>query len=196
MRSVPLILRLDVTGKAIGWKNWQEAVCLYAKDRVVWSIGEIELSFTGGISRLTGLQSKMSINSIIAVKGSDQHLTLNKTVPPLSNTELFLRDGHMCMYCGTQLPDHQLTRDHVIPLYQGGKNRWTNLVAACKSCNARKGGRTPEQAGMPLLAVPYAPNWAEYLLLTNRRILADQMEFLRAQVGKNSRFNINHQPKK
>jgi len=106
MRSVPLILRLDVTGKAIGWKNWQEAVCLYAKDRVVWSIGEIELSFTGGISRLTGLQSKMSINSIIAVKGSDQHLTLNKTVPPLSNTELFLRDGHMCMYCGTQLPDH------------------------------------------------------------------------------------------
>ena len=81
-----------------------------------------------------------------------------------------------------------LTRDHVTPLHQGGKNTWSNLVTACRDCNARKGGRTPEQAKMPLIAVPFIPNWAEYLVLTNRKILADQMEFLKAQLGKNSRL--------
>jgi hypothetical protein len=31
---------------------------------------------------------------------------------------------------------------------------------------------------MPLLAVPYRPSWVEHLILSNRHILADQMEFL------------------
>jgi hypothetical protein len=55
------------------------------------------------------------------------------------------------------------------------------VVTACKRCNARKGSRSPEEAHMPLLAIPYVPNLAEYLVLRNRRILADQMEFLRVQ---------------
>ena len=47
----------------------------------------------------------------------------------------------------------------------------------------------PEEANMQLVALPYAPNNAEYLALINsRRILGDQMEFLRGQFSKNSRF--------
>jgi hypothetical protein len=187
-KAVPMILRLDVTGKPVEWSTWQDAVCLYFKEKVIWTIGATELEFLGGFSRLTGERSTVSINSIIAVKGSNQHINTHKTVPPLSNKELFFRDGNMCMYCGVELRSSMLTRDHVVPLYQGGKNMWSNVVTACRSCNARKGGRTPEEAHMPLLAVPFVPNWAEYLLLTNRRILADQMEFLKAQVGKNSRL--------
>ena len=35
---------------------------------------------------------------------------------------------------------------------------------------------------MELLALPYRPNWAEYLALENSgRVLGDQMEFLRGQ---------------
>ena len=64
---------------------------------------------------------------------------------------------------------------------RGGRDRWSNVVTACRSCNTRKGNRTPEEARMPLLAVPYVPNWAEYLALSNRKILADQMEFLKSQ---------------
>ncbi|MEJ2452290.1 MAG: HNH endonuclease, partial [Gammaproteobacteria bacterium] len=64
---------------------------------------------------------------------------------------------------------------------RGGRDNWANVVAACRRCNAHKGGRTPEEAAMPLLAVPYVPNLAEYLFLRNRRILADQMEFLKTQ---------------
>jgi hypothetical protein len=55
------------------------------------------------------------------------------------------------------------------------------VVTACRSCNTRKGNRIPEQANMPLLAIPYVPNWAEYLALSNRTILGDQMEFLKSQ---------------
>src|SRR3546814_5368592 len=65
-----------------------------------------------------------------------------------------------------------------MPASRGGASIWENCVTACRSCNQRKDDRTPEEANMRLLAVPYIPNLAEYLILSNRRILADQMEFL------------------
>jgi hypothetical protein len=57
-----------------------------------------------------------------------------------------------------------------------------NVVTACRSCNHRKGNRTPEQAHMPLLYAPYVPSLWEDFILRNRRILADQMEFLMAHL--------------
>ena len=102
-------------------------------------------------------------------------------VPPLTNNNLFKRDKRMCMYCGDYLFDCERTRDHVVPVSRGGNNNWENLVTACRDCNFRKAGLTPdefESIGMYLLAVPYAPNRAEGLVLANRRILADQMAFL------------------
>jgi hypothetical protein len=65
---------------------------------------------------------------------------------------------------------------------------WTNVVTCCERCNQRKGDRTPEEAGMQLLYVPYAPSWAEHLILKNRNILADQMEFLLAFIPATSRI--------
>jgi hypothetical protein len=62
------------------------------------------------------------------------------------------------------------------------------VVTACKSCNTRKGNRTPEEAGIALLAVPFVPNWAEFLALSNRRILADQMAFLKSQFNNVNRL--------
>lgn len=187
--SPPMILRLDITGKPVAWTHWQEAVYLYTRDKVVWSMGEEDFCIHGGINRLSGERSSVTINSIIAVRSNTRHSAFLTAVPPLTNRELFHRDAHMCLYCGEELPSRLLTRDHVVPLNQGGRDTWSNLVTACRGCNSRKGGRTPEQARMPLLAIPYVPNWAEYLFLTNRRILADQMEFLRAQFGRNSRLS-------
>ena len=68
-----------------------------------------------------------------------------------------------------------------MPKSLGGEDIWSNVVTACKGCNTKKGGRTPEKAGMRLLAIPYAPNWAEFLALSNRQILTDQLEFLKSQ---------------
>jgi hypothetical protein len=63
-----------------------------------------------------------------------------------------------------------------------------NVVTSCRWCNQKKGNRTLEEARLQLLYVPYVPNRAEYLILTNRRILADQMEFLRQHVSVVSRM--------
>jgi len=180
--SYPLILRLDVAGRPVKWIDWQEAVGVYARDMVAWTAGDKVFSLRGGTSRLTGQQSIVKINSIVAVRGEDRVVNKHR-VPPLTNRELFRRDSQLCLYCGRDYSQHasDLTRDHVKPISRGGRDHWSNVVTACRRCNTHKGGRTPEQANMPLLAIPYVPNLAEYLFLHNRLILADQMEFLKAQ---------------
>jgi len=75
-----------------------------------------------------------------------------------SRTNVAARDGHRCQYCLRKLPLSKLTYDHVIPKCQGGLTTWTNIVMACKACNSKKDGRTPDQAGMTLHCVPRRPN--------------------------------------
>lgn len=75
-------------------------------------------------------------------------------IPPVNRREVLRRDHHSCQYCGSQ---KQLTLDHVIPRSQSGQHTWDNVVAACASCNAQKGARTPAQARMPLQRQPKAP---------------------------------------
>ena len=185
----PLILRLDITGRPQRWIPWQDAVILDAREMIAWTAGERTFTFYGGINRLSGCRSHITVNSIIAVRGYSRNAGDERLVPPLSNRELFLRDDHLCMYCGHQFPGHLLTRDHLVPLSRGGTDCWSNVVAACRGCNHAKGSRTPDEAGMSLLAVPYVPNRAEYLVLSNRRILADQMEFLRKRFRRTSRLH-------
>lgn len=188
----PLILRLDVAGSPVRWVPWQDAVNLYAREMIAWTAGESLFTFHGGINRATGKRSTVKINSIIAVKRSNQLKQAKRTIPPLTNRELFLRDAHLCMYCGNKYRESLLTRDHIIPISKGGKDRWSNVVTACRHCNTRKANRTPENANMPLLAIPFIPNWAEYLALSNRRILADQMDFLKTQFsGRSMLLNEN-----
>ena len=73
----------------------------------------------------------------------------------LSRREVFVRDRHTCQYCGTTSRD--LTIDHVMPKHRGGRHEWENLVAACRGCNHRKGGKTLVEARMHLKREPRAP---------------------------------------
>jgi 5-methylcytosine-specific restriction endonuclease McrA len=188
----PLILRLEINGQPLRWIPWQEAIILQSRDRVAWYAGDQTFTFWGGRSRATGERSNITVNSIIAVRGSARGHYHSGT-PPLSNRELFLRDGHICLYCGQQYSEYGLTRDHIVPLSRGGADAWNNVAAACRTCNHKKGARTPEEAEMPLVAVPYVPNRAEYLALSNRRILADQMEFLSKRFRRQSIANAPRQ---
>ena len=86
-------------------------------------------------------------------------LARKKQIVRFSRINIFLRDNHVCQYCGHTFSRHQLTLDHVIPIVQGGRKCWENIVTACKPCNQRKGGRTPAQAGMRLIRRPRQPNW-------------------------------------
>ncbi|HEX8963127.1 MAG TPA: HNH endonuclease [Rhodocyclaceae bacterium] len=190
MGSYPLILTLDQHGIPNRWVSWQHACFYYAKDLVAWTIGENSFLIRGGLNRVTGERSSIETNSIIAIKGKALAGKSLHQIPPLSNRELFHRDRHICAYCGTLLPGSRLTRDHILPVSQGGRDGWMNVVTACRPCNQTKSGRTPEQAGMQLIYAPYVPNKAEYLILCNRNILADQMDFLARHVPSQSRVKL------
>jgi 5-methylcytosine-specific restriction endonuclease McrA len=81
----------------------------------------------------------------------------------LSRREVFNRDGYTCLYCGRQTRD--LTLDHIVPRHRGGPHEWDNLASACKSCNHRKAGRTPQEARMNLLREPFAPKVTSYYVV-------------------------------
>lgn len=83
-----------------------------------------------------------------------------RTGRKLSRLEVFNRDNYSCQYCGKET--RHLTLDHVIPRYRGGPHTWENLVSACVSCNRRKAGKTPEEAGMKLRHIPTEPRGSRY----------------------------------
>lgn len=189
-QPTPLILTLDNGGRPIDWLNWQDVVNLYVREQIAWTASETTIRVMGGTNQHTGLQSYLDLNTIIAVKGANAKYLHNVT-PTLTNRALFERDRHTCLYCGNAFKHSLLTRDHVIPKAKGGKDVWKNVITACKACNVKKGCRTPSEARMPLLALPYKPNHAEAMILANRRILADQMDFLRAHVPHDRRDSFS-----
>jgi hypothetical protein len=182
------VLKLSAQGLPQSWISLEEAVLHYAADEVRWEMGERIAVFRGGHNAVSGLQSTIAINSIIGTRGVPKVNPFD-AMPSLTNSKLFARDRCVCAYCGNRCHEDVLTREHIRPLGQRGQDHWMNVVTACKSCNHRKGNRTPEQAHMPLLYAPYTPSLWEDFILRNRRILADQMAFLATQLPKNSRLH-------
>jgi 5-methylcytosine-specific restriction endonuclease McrA len=182
------VLRTDASGMPLEWVNYQEAVRLYHLGQVAYSCGSLLYRVHGGICARTGRQSCIDVNSIIATYGSNKILTKARHhyVPPLNNPALFKRDALLCMYCGERFAVRELSRDHVTPISQKGRDTWTNVVTACRRCNNHKAGRRPEEADMELLAVPFTPTHAEYIYLQGKRVLSDQMEFLRSHFPRRS----------
>lgn len=182
------VLRTDVAGMPIEWIDYQQAAKYLCLDQVVYSLGAVLYRIHGGVCAQTGVQSYVDVNAILATKGiySGHSHRREDYTPPLTNRALFKRDQNLCLYCGQQFPTRDLSRDHVRPLCLGGTDRWQNVVTACKRCNNHKAARTPEQAGIQLLAIPFTPTHAEFVYLQGKRILADQMDFLLAHFPRNS----------
>lgn len=84
---------------------------------------------------------------------------------PCSRRGIFARDRETCQYCGEQPGRQHLTMDHVVPRSQGGLTTWENVVTACRECNHKKGGRTPEQANMLLMVTPRQPQYVAFALM-------------------------------
>ena len=182
------VLRTDIAGMPLEWIGYRDAVRLYHLTQVAYTCGEPLYLIRGGINGRTGARSVIEVNSIIATRGDSHALAKRYTsyAPPLNNAALFRRDGHLCLYCGNRFARRDLSRDHVRPLSQNGEDSWSNVVTACKRCNNHKAGRTPEAAGMQLIAIPFTPTHAEYVYLQGRNVLADQMAFLRAHFPRTS----------
>ena len=118
-----------------------------------------------------------------------------------SSRNVQARDAWTCQYCGRRpvlddgRPDREaLTLDHVVPraqakhgaVYLPWSRRWVNVTCwenaatSCggpRGCNARKGDRTPEQAGMPLRAFPRAPTPSDVLRMNIGRLSAIPSEW-------------------
>jgi 5-methylcytosine-specific restriction endonuclease McrA len=181
------ILRTDVAGMPLEWVDYRCAVRLYHTEQVAYECGRPLFRLRGGTSAATGRRSILQVATIIATVGQgNQFPSRHNYTPPLNNHTLFRRDACLCLYCGERFLSTDLSRDHVTPLSGGGRDVWTNVVTACRRCNNHKAGRTPEQAGMQLLAVPFQPTYAEYIYLKGRRVLADQMEYLLAHFPRSS----------
>lgn len=174
------VLRTDVAGMPLEWIDYRSAAALYHSEQVAYCCGSPIYCVRGGYNARTGRRSVIEVSSIVATYGDTGVVerTRNAYTPPLNNRTLFRRDANLCMYCAKRFPTSELTRDHVTPISRGGHDIWTNVVAACRRCNNHKGGRTPEQAAMQLVAVPFSPTYAEYIYLKGRRVLADQMQYL------------------
>ena len=97
----------------------------------------------------------------------------------LNRFEIFNRDKYTCQYCGRQTKE--LTLDHVVPRRRSGRHVWENIVSACISCNRRKGGRTPDEAGMKLLCQPVPPRnggfTVPYYILDSHREWQEYLPF-------------------
>lgn len=189
---IPLILGLDAGGRPVDWLPWQEAVTLLVRDEIAWFAGSQNILIRGGNNHVSGERTVIELSSIVAIRHA-RSLYTDDVTPPLTNEGLFRRDSNLCLYCGERYPSSLLTRDHVVPQSRGGLNTWANAASSCRACNQRKSNMTCDEAGMKLLAVPYAPSRIENLLLRNKRVLADQMEFLLAHLPKDRRvFERNY----
>jgi 5-methylcytosine-specific restriction endonuclease McrA len=97
---------------------------------------------------------EIAVPKIIRLLGYDR---FPKQQVKLNRRNLYARDNNRCQYCGKHFATKELTLDHVTPRVQGGEHTWENLVCACVKCNAKKGGRTPQQAHMHLIRKPVRP---------------------------------------
>lgn len=184
----PFVLQLDIQGTPQAWITPEHAAAHYATGDVAWFDGDGPLvTLRGGYNVARGAMSRLEIHPIIALRGASA-INLFDIVPAFSKDKLLRRDRHTCAYCGERFAPAELQCEHIFPASRGGRCSWTNLVAACAACNGRKRDRTPEEAGMPLLYLPYAPSRFEDFLLAGRHVRADVHDWLAARLPKGSRL--------
>jgi len=128
--------------------GWERAICL------IWA-GKVEVVEEYEDRKVRSVTLEFRVPSIIRFLRS---LRRPRPTVKFSREHLLARDRSACQYCGRRVTRSEATYDHVVPRSRGGPTRWENVVIACVPCNQRKGGRTPEEAGMRLRSVPARPS--------------------------------------
>ena len=183
------VLQLDIQGTPQAWITVDHAALHVATGSVAWVDGDGPLrTLRGGWNVHQGRQSLLVVHPIIALSGAAK-VNLFDVAPAVSKEKLFRRDRFTCAYCGQLFAERHLQCEHIVPESRGGGWTWMNLVSACAACNGRKANRTPEEARMRLLYLPYVPSRFEAFLLEGRHIRADVHEWLAARLPKASRLH-------
>lgn len=133
--------------EAVARVPWQRAVALLFK-------GVVEIVEEYEDREIRSVTFSIKMPSVVRFLRSIRN---RRKAVKFSRENVYARDGGKCAYCTKKVPRHEATYDHVLPRTQGGQTTWENVVIACVPCNQRKGGRTPEQAGMQLRSRPHRP---------------------------------------
>lgn len=147
------VLLLNQSFEPITVVNWQRAITLIFSGKA-----EILEEYDKTIH-----SQKMSMKLPAVVRLLHHARIKHRLAAKFTRQNLFTRDSYICQYCETEFDSDDLTFDHVVPITQGGKKTWDNIVTSCEPCNSRKEGRTPEQAGMTLKRKPKQPAWAQVI---------------------------------
>jgi 5-methylcytosine-specific restriction endonuclease McrA len=142
------VLLLNASFEPLNVIDWKRAVKLVFMEKV--EIVEESDREVHAVSVTLRVPSVVRLMGFVRFRRRDAKFT---------RRNIYARDDHRCQYCGKRFPTSELTCDHVVPKSRGGKAEWRNIVSCCVDCNRRKGGRTPEEAGMRLLRPPARPSW-------------------------------------
>ena len=122
-----------------GWREVSELKAEFEPDSYDW---------------IHTVRFQIAVPRIIRLLGYDK---LPRQDVKFNRRNIYARDGNRCQYCGKKMPTTELSLDHVTPKSQGGRSSWENIVCCCVKCNVKKGGRTPDQSHMHLIAKPIKP---------------------------------------
>ena len=150
-------LVLNATYEPLRIVSWQKAITMLFQGKVeVIAVYDREIR---------GVTVRVKLPSVLRLL---RHVRMKRPFAdvPFSRANVYARDDHRCQYCAEAFPTAELTFDHVVPVAQGGRKDWENIVTCCIPCNRRKGGRTPEQAGMHLIRIPKRPDKAPAIRIT------------------------------
>jgi 5-methylcytosine-specific restriction endonuclease McrA len=171
MSSNESVIILNAGYEFIGLVSWQRAMALLLTGKV--EVIKESSRIVRTVSRSFRVPAVIRLIKFIR--------QIYRREVPFSRKNVLIRDGFACQYCGREHTSGDLTIDHVIPKVQGGSNDWGNVVACCRSCNVKKGGQTPRQAGMHLVRKPFKPTIMEFInLYLKRRFgleLAELLQF-------------------
>jgi 5-methylcytosine-specific restriction endonuclease McrA len=152
-----LTLLLNATYEPLRVIHWKKAITLLWQGKV--EVLEVYDRDIHGVSISIKLPAVMRLLKMVKLR--DSHRAVK-----FSRINIFTRDGYTCQYCNHKFKSEDLTFDHVIPIANGGRKTWENIVTACWRCNNRKSGRTPEEAGLKLVRKPQKPRWNPVITIT------------------------------
>jgi 5-methylcytosine-specific restriction endonuclease McrA len=142
-------LLLNASYEPLKVVDWRKAITLWCQGKVeVIAVHDREIR---SVTVSFKLPSVIRLLRFVRIKRRFDYV-------PFSRENIYTRDGDTCQYCSEVFPRAELTFDHVVPVAQGGRKDWENIVTCCVDCNRRKGGRTPAEAGMHLVKVPRRPD--------------------------------------
>lgn len=150
-------LLLNASYEPLKVVHWQKAVTLWCQGKVeVIAVHDREVR---AVSFSFKLPSVIRLLRFVKIRRRFDYV-------PFSRANIYARDNYTCQYCNETMSTSELTFDHVVPVAQGGRKDWENIVTACISCNREKGGRTPAEAGMKLRRGPRRPDSAPAIRIT------------------------------